>query len=171
MPRSPLGWTLTIAVPALAVAVAFLLAGGGKGGGASGPDAAAQAAAVCQRAELELRQMPDEPQSVDEAMQVMRGALALYSGEIADLEALAPRLNDAFRASLADDRRLLHAYDAMISRPDFVRLAVTLPDHPELAPGWLKPWLARQHALQRDAAEQFSHAGVPACERSMGFIR
>lgn len=167
MPRSALGWLLTLAVPALAIALAFLAAGGGQDGGASGPDATAQAAAVCERAHGELKRLSGSPQSVPAALEMEHRLLAIIGRELTGLEALAPELSSSFQAGLADDRSLLRGMNAMVARPDFVHLSLTLPGHPELVPAWMKAWLAREQALQRDAQRQFSHAGITACEASL----
>jgi hypothetical protein len=56
----------------------------------------------------------------------------------------------------------------MLARPDFVRLSLTIPKDPSLAPPWLKEWLARSHELQTEAQSEFADAGVPACENLFG---
>jgi hypothetical protein len=56
----------------------------------------------------------------------------------------------------------------MVARPDFVKLSLTLPGHPNLVPSWLKSWLARQQSLLAEAHARFSEAGIPACEKSLG---
>lgn len=151
-------------VPILAVAVALLIAGGGK----AGISVESQAAAVCTDAQLELEQLPQSPRSVAEGLQIERGLLAIVRRELARLQQLAPRLDDSFKAGVADDESLLAGLSSMMARPDFVRLSLTLPGHPNLVPGWLKGWLARERALQADARTQFSQAGIPACEKSLG---
>src|SRR5690348_14465436 len=104
MPRSPLGWALTIAVPALAVAAAFVMAGGSRGGGPSGPSAATRAAAVCQRAQAELHKLSASPQSVAAAVRMEHRLLAILGRELTDLEPLSPETNASFKAGLADYR-------------------------------------------------------------------
>jgi hypothetical protein len=52
---------------------------------------------------------------------------------------------------------------SMLARPDFVRLAITLPGHPNLAPAWLKTWLTRSHALAADAQEHFAALHISGC--------
>lgn len=94
--------------------------------------------------------------------------LAILRREVSELEALGPQANAAFRAGLADDQALFRELSSMLARPDYVHLAITLPDHPDLVPAWLKRWLARSQALQADARTQFAQAGVPACEKSLG---
>lgn len=63
---------------------------------------------------------------------------------------------------------LLARFSAMVARPDFIRLSLILPKHPELMPTWLREWLARSHVLLSDARAQFSRAGMPACGKSLG---
>jgi hypothetical protein len=165
MPRSPIGWALTFGVPILVVAVAFVALGGGD---KTGPDVRAQATAVCTNAQHALKQLPQSPSSIGEALEIEHRALAIYRREVSQLQELAPRLGDSFGAGLADDRSLLAGLSSMIARPDFVKLSLTLPGHPNRAPSWLRKWLARQRALLADARAQFSRAGVPACQRSLG---
>jgi hypothetical protein len=164
MPRSPLGWTLTVAVPVLALAGAFLL----TGGGASKPDAQSQAAAICLGAQRALEQLPETPGSVAEALAMERRVLTIQRREVQQLEELAPRLGDSFGAGVSADRSLLAGLSAMVARPDFVKLSLTLPGHPGLVPSWLRKWLARERALLAEARSQFSRAGITACARSLG---
>jgi hypothetical protein len=164
MPRSALGWTLTIGVPVLAVAIAIVVLGGGT----TETDVQAQAAAVCTDAQRALKQLPKSPSSIAEALAIEHRALAIYRREISQLEDLAPHAGESFRAGLADDRSLLTALSSMIARPDFVSLSLSLPGHPNRMPGWLRRWLARSHRLLADAKAQFSRAGIPACEKSLG---
>jgi hypothetical protein len=155
---------LTIGLPVLAVAIAFALFGGGT----TGTNVEAQASAICIDAQRALKQLPKSPGSISEALAMEHKALAIYRREIAQLEDLAPHAGEAFRAGLADDRALLTALSSMIARPDFVRLSLTLPGHPNHMPRWLKRWLARTHRLSADAKAQFSEAGMPACKKSLG---
>jgi hypothetical protein len=164
MRRSVSGWLLAIAVPACLVAIAILIAGCGGGGG---PDAKAQAAAICTAARGELEQQPRSPSSVAVALELEHEGLAIYQREISQLKALAIG-DDSFQAGLADDRSLMTGLTAIESRPDFVKLSLTLPGHPDLAPSWLKKWLARERSLLADAHAQFSQAGIPACKDSLG---
>jgi hypothetical protein len=163
MPRSASGWLLTIAVPACLVAIAILLAGGGG----DEPDAKAQAAAICVATRGELEQQPQSPKSVAAALELEHDGLAIYRREISRLQELAIEDN-SFQAGLADDRSLMAGLATIESRPDFVKLSLTLPGHPDLAPSWLKKWLARERSLLGDAHAQFSQAGIPACEQSLG---
>jgi hypothetical protein len=164
MPQSPVGWALTIGVPVLAVAIAVSL----MGGGTSRPDVQAQASAVCTEAQRALEQLPQSPSSIAEGLEIERRMLAIKKQELSRLQELAPRANDSFRAGLADDKALLAGLSSMIARPDFVELSLTLPGHPNLAPNWLKKWLVRERALLADVKDQFSQAGIPACEKSFG---
>jgi hypothetical protein len=164
MPRTPIGWALTIGLPALAVAIAVALAGGGN----SGPDVQAEASAVCANAQRALAQLPMPPRSIAEGLEIEHRMLAIYRRELSELEVLAPRAGESFQAGLADDQSLLAGLSSMVARPDFVRLSLTLPGHPSLVPSWLKRWLAREQSLLAKAHAQFSQAGVPACEKSLG---
>lgn len=164
MPRSPVGWILTICVPVLAVAIAFVLVGGRK----TGRGVQGQASSICAGAQRALERMPQSPSSVAEALEIEHRALAIYRREISQLQELAPRAGKAFQAGLADDESLLAGLSSMIARPDFVKLSLTLPGHPDLMPIWLKKWLARERALLADARAHFSAAGIPACEKSLG---
>jgi hypothetical protein len=69
---------------------------------------------------------------------------------------------------VAADRSLLAGFSSMLARPDIVRLSLTLPNHPDRMPSWLRQWLARQRVLLADAGDGFSRAGIPACEKSFG---
>jgi hypothetical protein len=164
MPRSAIGWGLTIGVPVLAVAIALLLAGGGT----SGPNAEAQASAVCTNAERELEQLPQSPKSIAEGLEIEHRVLAIKRRELSQLRQLAPRVGESFQAGVADDESVFAGLSSMIARPDFVKLSLTLPGHPNLVPVWLKRWMARQRALLADARTKFSQAGIPACEKSLG---
>lgn len=164
MPRSPLGWALTIGVPALAIAVAFAVAGGGAGG----TDVQARASAICDKAQLALKRLSHKPSSLAEALKLDHAILATARREVSELQALGSETSASFHAGLADDQSLLTELSSMLERPDYVHLALTLPGHPNLVPAWLKKWLARTHALQADARTQFSQAGIPACEKSLG---
>jgi hypothetical protein len=164
MPRSPLGWALTICVPALAIAVAFAVTGGGS----AGTDVQARASAICNEAQRALRGLPHKPRSLAEALEFDHEILATARREVSELQALGPETSASFRAGLADDRSLLIELSSMLNRPDYIHLALTLPGHPNLVPTWLKKWLARTQALQTDARAQFSQAGIPACEKSLG---
>jgi len=55
----------------------------------------------------------------------------------------------------------------MITRPDHVKLSLTLPGHPNLVPVWVKKGITRKHALVADARIKFVQAGVPACTKSL----
>jgi hypothetical protein len=164
MPRTPVGWALTIGVPVLAVATAFVLTGGGT----TGTNVEAQASAICSSGRGELEQLPQSPGSIAEGLELEHRALAIYRRELSRLEELSPSAGKAFRAGLADDRSLLAGFTSMLARPDFVRLSLTLPGHPNLAPSWLRNWLARERVLLADAKAQFSRAGITACEKSLG---
>jgi hypothetical protein len=61
-----------------------------------------------------------------------------------------------FHAGLADDQTLVGLFGSIIQRPDFVQPSLTLPRHPQLAPQWLKAWLARTQALQAEAKARFA---------------
>ena len=149
MPRSTIGWGLTIGVPVLAIAIAVLLAGGAK----SVPNAKTEAAAVCTNAQREVEQLPQSP---------------IKGRELSQLRQLGPRIGDSFQAALAADQSLFAGLSAMIARPDFVKLSLTLPDHPNLVPSWMKKWFARERTLLAVARTKFSQAGIPACEKSFG---
>lgn len=164
MPRTPIGWVLTIGVPVLAVAAALLLIDGGT----PGPDVREQAAAVCTDTQRRLEQIPDSPSSVAEGLEIERRMLAILEQEVTELRALAPRAGESFRAGVDDFEALVSAFSSIIARPDFVRLSLTLPGHPERVPGWLKRWQARQQALQADGRARFSEAGIPECEQFFG---
>lgn len=164
MPRSPIGWVLTICVPALAIAVAFAVTGGSAGG----TDVQAQASAICNKAQFALKRLSHKPSSPSEALELDHAILAIAGQEVSQLQGLGAETSASFRAGLADDRSLLTELSSMLERPDYVHLALTLPGHPNLVPTWLKEWLARTQALQADARTQFSRAGIPACEKSLG---
>jgi hypothetical protein len=164
MPRSAIGWGLTISVPVLAIAVGILLARGGN----SVPDARAEAAAVCANAQREVEQLPQSPTSIAEGLEIEHGLVAIKEKELSRLQQLGPRLDDSFQAGVAADQSLFAGLSAMIARPDFVQLSLTLPNHPNLVPTWMKKWLARERALLAVARVKFSQAGVAACEKSLG---
>jgi hypothetical protein len=163
MPRTPLGWALTIGLPALAVAIALALAGGGN----SGPDVEAEASAVCGDAQRALAQL-HPPRSLSDVREFDHGMLALLRQELSQLQELAPRAGESFRAGLADEWAIQSGLSSMVARPDFIELSLTLPDHPNLAPRWATRWHARERALLADAQRRFSQAGIPACEKSLG---
>jgi hypothetical protein len=164
MPRTPLGWVLTIGVPVLAVAIAFALTSGGT----TGPNVQAQASTVCSDAQQALEQLSMPPRSIAEGLEIEHRMLTIYRRELSELQVLAPRAGESFQAGLADDQSLLTGLSSMVARPDFVRLSLTLPGHPSLVPSWLKRWLAREQSLLAKAHAQFSQAGIPACEKSLG---
>jgi hypothetical protein len=114
-----------------------------------------------------LEGLSSSPKSVAAAVELEHSLFDIFRRELSELEALDPP-NAAFRAGLAYDRALLRELDWILERPDFVRLSLTLPDHPELTPSWLKRWLARSKALQAHAREGFSEAGVPGCANLSG---
>jgi hypothetical protein len=147
-----------LALPAVAVVLAT----------SGGSDFKAQAAAVCTGAQGNLEGLPQSPRGAAKALETERPALAIFKREVTELQALGPRASASFRVGLADDRALLALLSSMLARPDFVQLSLKLPGHPELAPPWLKEWLARSHMRQADARRRFSQAGVPACEKSLG---
>lgn len=163
MPRSPLGWALTICVPVVAIAVALVAAGGGRAGG----DVEARASAICEKAQTALKGLP-QPSSVGEALEFEHTSLAVLRQEVSELQALGTETSASFRAGLTDDRELLTELSWMLRRPDYLHLAQTLPGHPELAPPWAKRWLTRTQSLQADAGRQFSESGIPACEKALG---
>jgi hypothetical protein len=164
MPNSAIGWALTIGVPVAVVAIVLVLAGDGR----TGPNVEAQASAACTDAQRALKQLPQTPSSIAEGLEIMHRGLAIYRRELSQLQELAPRASESFRAALADDQSLLAGLSSMIARPDFVKLSLALPGHPNLVPSWLRQWLARERALLADARAQFSQAGIPACENSLG---
>jgi hypothetical protein len=123
---------------------------------------------VCERAQREAEGLPQSPGSIGEALELERAGLAVYERELFRLRVLGPLASPSFRAGVADDRALMSMLSSMLARPDFVRLSLTLPNHPGLAPRWLKDWLARSRALVRDAKARFAEAGVAACEKSLG---
>jgi hypothetical protein len=164
MPRTPAGWALTICVPALAIAVALALAGGRPGG----TDVQARASRICEKTELALKGLSPGPSSTAEALEFDHELLAIVRQEVSELQALGAETSASFRAGLADDQKLLTELSSMLERPDYLHLALTLPGHPDLAPTWMKEWLTRTNSLQTDARMQFSRAGIPACERSLG---
>src|SRR4051794_17782182 len=123
MPRSAIGWGLTLGVPILAIAIGILLAGGGR----SGPDATAEAEAVCTNAQREVEQLPQSPRSIAEGLEIEHGLLAIHGRELSQLRQLAPRIGDSFHAGVAADQSLFAGLSAMIARPDFVKLSLTLP--------------------------------------------
>jgi hypothetical protein len=164
MPRSATGWILTLGVPVLAIAIGVLLTGGGS----SAPNAKAEAAAVCTNAQLEVEQLPKSPRSIAEGLEIEHGLVSIHGRELSQLQQLAPHIGDSFQAGVAADQSLFAGLSAMIARPDFVKLSLTLPDHPNLVPSWMKKWLAREQALLAVARTKFSQAGIPACEKSLG---
>ncbi len=172
MPQSPIGWILTICVPFLVVAVVLTLLGSTTRPDvvqAQRPDVVqAQAAAVCSGAQRALKQVQQSPGSVAEGLEIEHRALAIYMKEVSQLRELATHAGKSFRAGLADDQSLLAGLSSMLARPDFVKLSLTLPGHPSLAPNWLRRWIAHEQALLADARSQFSRAGIPGCEKSLG---
>jgi hypothetical protein len=158
------GRALGMGAPLLAMAIVALVFAT-RGGSSS--NFQARATAVCSASTQALRSLPQKPASIAEGLEIEHGALTIFKREVSELQALGPQLNASFQAGLTDDRSLLAMFSSMLARPDFVRLALTLPGHPNLMPAWLKEWLARTHALQGDARTQFSQAGVPACEKTL----
>jgi hypothetical protein len=156
---------LLIGVPVLAITIIAILV---VTRGGSGDSVQAQAEAVCSNAQRELDELPKSPASVAEAIELEHSGLTIFEGEVSELQVLGPRGDVPFRVGLADDRTLLKELSSMLARPDFVQLSLTLPHHPNLAPAWLKEWLARSRSLQADARTQFSQAGMLACEESLG---
>jgi hypothetical protein len=112
------------------------------GGSTTGPDVQAQASVVCSDAQNALEQLPQSPSSIAEALEIEHRAIAIYRRELSQLQELAPHARESFRAGLADDQALLAGFSSMVARPDFVRLSLTLPGHPNLVPSWLRKWLA-----------------------------
>jgi hypothetical protein len=159
------GRAFLVGVPlvAVAIAVAFFATRDTARG-----DFQARATAVCNSAQSELEQLPQSPGSIAEALELEHSALAIYRREVAELRALGPQASASFRAGLAADQALLANLSSMLARPDFVRLSLTLPGHPDLAPSWLKAWLTRSRVLQAEASTRFAKAGVPACANSFG---
>ena len=164
MPRTPVGWVLSIGVPVLVVAIAVAL----MGGNATRSSVQAQASSVCREAQHALEQLPFPPRSLAEVLELDHKMLALRRQELSRLQELAPRLDESFRAGLADESALLSGLSSMVARPDFIKLSLTLPDRPNLAPSWVTRWHARERALLADAHRRFSEAGIPACEKSLG---
>jgi hypothetical protein len=76
---------------------------------------------------------PQSPGSVAEALELEHAALAIYRQEVSQLQEL-PRAGASFQAGLVDDQALLAELFSMLARPDFVRLSLTLPGHPNLGP-------------------------------------
>ncbi|HET9593417.1 MAG TPA: hypothetical protein VFP17_10930 [Solirubrobacterales bacterium] len=134
----------------------------------SGIDAKAEAAAICTHAQHEVELLPRSPGSISQGLEIERGLVEIHGRELARLRQLAPRLGDPFQDGVVADQRLFAGLSTMIARPDFVKLSLTLPGHPNLAPDWLKRWLAREQGLQALASSKFSQAGIPACEKSLG---
>src|SRR4249919_1581288 len=99
MPRSAIGWGLTIGVPVLAIAIGILLAGGGK----SDFSAKTEAAAVCTNAQREVEQLPQSPRSIAEGLEIEHGLLAIKGRELSQLQQLGPRIGDTFQAGVAAD--------------------------------------------------------------------
>jgi hypothetical protein len=157
--RVALGATVLIAL--LAVGALLALGGGGSTSFAS------QARAICTNGRSTLNRLPSSPTSIGEGLEIEHKALGVFTREVNELQRLRPPENIAarFHAGLADDQTLLSLFGSIIQRPDFVQLSLTLPGHPQLAPQWLKAWLARTQALQADAKAKFSEIGVPACEK------
>jgi hypothetical protein len=129
-----------------------------------------QASAICTNAQTSLKALPSHPTSVAAGLELEHTALGVFTREVAQLQKLQPPQNIAteFHAGLTDDQTLVGLLSSILKRPDFVRLAITLPGHPELMPAWLKTWLAKSRALQANAQSSFAQIGVPACEKSLG---
>lgn len=163
MMRWALGAALLVAGGAIAVTIL-------SPGADSSGDFRTQAATVCSKAQHDVEGLPGSPVGIDEALELEHNWLAIWKREISELQKLrgSNAANAAFDAGLADDKALANELESMLARPDFVELSLTLPHHPELAPPWLKEWLARTKALQADAQTQFARAGIPACEKSLG---
>ncbi len=153
---------LGVALVAIAIAAAAFATRDTAGG-----DFQARATAVCNEAQRELEQLPQSPDSIDQALELEHSVLAISRREISELQALGPE-STSFQAGLAADQALLANLSSMLARPDFVRLSLTLPGHPNLVPSWMKAWLARSRALQAEASAQFAKAGIPACTKSLG---
>lgn len=164
MPRTPIGWALTLAVPALAIAIALQLGGGAR----TDRDASARAAAICGNAASDLADLPQSPHGLAEGLEIEHGVLAIFGREVAQLQRIAPELGKSFQSGVAEDQALYEGLSSMMARPDFVKLSLTLPGHPELVPAWLKRWTDREQALVAEAGARFSEAGVSACAKSQG---
>ena len=64
-------------------------------------------------------------------------------------------------------KQLVGLLRQMIARPDFIRLSITLPGHPELAPPWLKAWVAQTQSLAADSKARFAQVpNVPDCAQT-----
>lgn len=170
MSRIPIGWVVTLVVAVLLVVgvLAFRGHDGGTGGSRTAAAATQQAANICAEAQSALAQLPQSPGSITAALHLEHRVIAIDGRELSRLEALAPQESDSFQAGVAKDRKLLHGFSSMVARPDFVRLSLTLPGHPDRAPAWLNEWLAREQQLHAEAHTDFSQAEVPVCEKSLG---
>lgn len=155
---------IAILVPVATVAIVVHSLGGG-GSDAGVPE---RATAICSEAQQSLEGLPSSPTSVAQGVQIERRMLTIFRQQVTDLRALGPDGSASFRAGVAADEQLLAGLTSIMARPDFVRLSLTLPGHPDLVPGWLRVWQARQQDLVSTARGHFSRAGVPACAGAMG---
>lgn len=152
---------LLFGLPALAVVAVVIFTSDGSDSGFQ-----AEAARVCEESRHELEGLPQSPIGVSQALAMEHEALAISERGLSRLEALVPRASAEFNAGVTADRALMREFHLMLDRPDFVRLSLTLPDHPDAVPAWMKEWLARSQALQAEARARFGAAGVPACEKA-----
>ena len=128
-----------------------------------------RAEAICKDAKHRRAALPQTPTSIGQAMEIERGMLATFTTEIDQLRALRPpaAVAAAYNGAIADDERLLGLLRQMIARPDFIRLSITLPGHPELAPPWLKAWVAQTQSLAADSKAKFAQVpNVPDCAQT-----
>src|SRR5690348_7526534 len=114
MPRSAIGWGLTVGVPILAIAIGLLWAGGGN----SASNAKTEAAAVCTNAQHEVEQLPQSPRSIAEGLEIEHRLVEIKGRELSHLQQLGPRIGGAFQAGVAADQSLFAGLSAMIARPD-----------------------------------------------------
>jgi hypothetical protein len=148
----------------LLVLLAATLAGLG-GCGSGGHGFAAEANAICSNLGASPGGASANPKTPQEALETSRRILQLYRRTVDRLEGLAApeAVSAEFQAGLADLRALDRQVTWMVDRPDYLQLATTLPDHPELAPAWARAWVAGLGRLNADARLRFERIGAPAC--------
>ncbi len=144
----------------------FLLVGGGSSG-----TFRAQAQSICTDSQAAIKRLEAaNPTSLTQALQAEHSLLSAYGSEIKQLQSLRPTGAGAsgFEAGLNDDTALLSGLTSIMARPDYVQLAMTVPDDPALAPAWLTAWLTREQTLEAQARTGFQQADIPACRVSLG---
>jgi hypothetical protein len=95
---------------------------------------ASRATSVCTNAQSSLKALSSSsPNGLGAALQLEYHVLAVFTREVAELHSLQAPQNIAtqFRAGLTDDQTLVGMLRSMLERPDYLKLALTLPGHPK----------------------------------------